>query len=171
MSERELWLEWVPQERRPRARDAFEAGDPVGFLEAAIPRLQADLFFNNIPRLRDRGIYEGALLHVFLTACRYAPDRVGDLTPLVRRADRDRMRAAGDPLPGPGPFTIFQSAASLGKLGLCWTGSEQRTRRLSTVERLAVWRGEVTAADVLAYVEATETFIVLEAVSNLREIE
>jgi hypothetical protein len=77
------------------------------------------------------------------------------------QADKDRLRAAGDPLPGPGPFTLYRGVAGRGSKrrvrGMSWTGSIERARWFATRwrERFGnpgVYQAIVFEADVLAYV-------------------
>lgn len=87
------------------------------------------------------------------------------------RADRKALRAAGDPLPGPGPFTVYRGVSGEEPeerriRGLSWTASKDRAREFA--ERFdgpdpAVYEAVIKARHVLAYInwEKEEEFIVL----------
>jgi hypothetical protein len=73
-------------------------------------------------------------------------------------ADRAKFLAAGDELPGPGPFTVYRGVAGCGKArrirGLSWTLSLQRAAWFANRFRLAdpaVYRLTADDAQVLAY--------------------
>jgi len=82
---------------------------------------------------------------------------------LLEHADRDGLRAAGAPLPGPGPFTLYRGVHDPGPArkirGLHWTSSPSTAARFAT--RFAEWGDahdpavfvvRVAASAVLAYV-------------------
>ncbi len=89
---------------------------------------------------------------------------------MFQSADRARLRAEGDPLPGHGPFTIYRGVAGDEPVrrvcGLSWTASLEMAREFA--ERFAlpdpgVYQITVEESNVLAYVNAKgeEEFIVL----------
>jgi hypothetical protein len=112
-----------------RGQQAFVDGDGLGFLCSA-PSTHAMLMFerNWLPLLQ-RGIYDETLLHAITatrTNNRHVPLYV--FRELVRRADRDKLRAVGDPLPGSGPFTLYRGVAGKTERdrrvrGISWTGT------------------------------------------------
>ena len=66
---------------------------------------------------------------------------LGILMLLLERADRDRLRPAGAPLPGPGPFTLYRGVHGRGAArkvrGLRWTSSPSTAAWFAT--RFAEW--------------------------------
>jgi hypothetical protein len=70
--------------------------------------------------------YERELLSAFIRT-NHATWTIPNLRHLFRKADPARLRAAGDPLPGSGPFTVYRGVAGRGRdrlvRGLSWTGS------------------------------------------------
>ena len=143
---------------------ALDAGNVDGFLGKAESNTQAlDLVSQNVRRLQDRGLYEAALLQALTTTrSNNATWSEQDLPMLVSFADRDRFRAAGDPLPGAGPFTVYRGVAGRGRarrvLGLSWTFSlplaawfARRAKLLYGLPDPTVFRLTVPEAQVLAY--------------------
>jgi len=111
--------------------------------------------------LREAGLYERALLTAFVdTRTNNSHWPLDRLRLFFACCDRERLRAAGDPLPGPGPFVLYRGVAGQGARrrlrGLSWSGDLERARwfanRLS-LPRPAVL--EVTAEEsaILAYVK------------------
>jgi len=154
-----LWLEPIPPKFRYKAIAALEEGNATGFLLPASNEYHLHLVYRNHGALLKRGIYETALFDAFINPRvnnRHWP--MDDLRFMFEIADRDRLRAAGDPLPGPGPFTIFRGVAGKGPArrvrGLSWTGSRKKAlwfaRRLYLPDP-AVFQVTVSIEDVLAY--------------------
>ena len=154
-----LWLDPIPDVLRGRAREAFQDGNALSFLGFAGNHHGIDLVFRNEGPLRARGLYEVALLDAYMMHRgnhHQTPDvRLRDL---FARADRDRLRAAGDPLPGPGPFTLFRGVAGQRSArrvtGISWTGSVERACCFATRYDLpdpAIVTVTVSEVDVLAY--------------------
>src|SRR6266511_1909234 len=112
---------------RGMAAEAIAAGDVTGFLCRADNMRGLDLVTDNLRVLKSRGIYEEALLHAFsMPRTNNASFPLDYLRALfLHLADRDRLRAAGDPLPGPGPFTLYRGVSGRGAArrirGLSWT--------------------------------------------------
>ena len=123
-----LWLGPIPEKLRDRAVAALDAGDAVGFLITASNQDSLHLVFYNFAPLKERGMYERALLGAFIgTRTNNHGWPLADLQRMFGYADRKRLLASGDPLPGPGPFTIYRGVAGRGKArrlrGLSWAGS------------------------------------------------
>src|SRR5262249_51087973 len=109
-----------------RARGAFDAGDAVGFLCSTDSHRGLQLVWDNVNVLREAGLYEPALLHAFtMTNSNHAHWPFDLIEAMFRLADREQLRAAGDPLPGPGPFTLCRGVAGHGRRrrlrGFSWT--------------------------------------------------
>ncbi len=166
-----LLLEPIRPKFRYKAIAALEEGNSTGFLIGASNEDSLSLVYKNIFLLRDRGLYEKTLLDAFIaTRTNNHGCRLDTLRLLFDIADRDRLLAAGDPLPGPGPFTIFRGVAGKGRArrvrGLSWTGSLEKAqwfaRRLYLPDP-AVFQVTVSIEDVLAYSNEREEqeFIVL----------
>ena len=151
------------EELKKMAARALEEGDAVGFLCCAPNTLGLWIVGANIGPLKAHGIYETALLHAFSSTrtnnYRYP---LAQLRRLFGLADRARLRAAGDPLPGPGPFTLYRGISGTGRArrirGLSWTSDKDEacwfaTRPLCSYDSPAVFRGEFGAEAVLAYLD------------------
>jgi len=156
----DLWLDPIPEVFRADAREAINAGD-AEFLSYASNMDSFHLVFYNQDHLIARGIFEAALLYA-VTMPRVNNHHVPPwaLACLFRRADRNRLRAAGDPLPGPGPFTLYRGVAGRGAArrvrGYSWTASFEKAKWFA--QRLAsiladptVFRVEAPESWVLAY--------------------
>jgi len=146
------------------ARKRFAARDALGFVALTDNDRALRLVLDNLFALRAAGMYEQALLEA-LTGVRTNHHRwsLRILIPLLEAADRDRLRAAGGPLPGPGPFTLYRGVHGRGPArkvgGLHWTSSPSTAARFAT--RFAEWGDahdpavfvvRVAASAVLAYV-------------------
>jgi hypothetical protein len=119
-----------------------------------------DDVFHDRAALLKQGIYEKALLAAFadcaLNNARYP---VADLALMFKIADRQRLRAAGDPLPGRGPFTLYRGVAGDGRgrrvRGYSWTASFKKAKwfaeRLPRRADPAVYEVEAPERWVLVY--------------------
>jgi hypothetical protein len=141
---------------------SFAAGDALGFLGLADNLAGLDLVLRNLQPLRAAGLYEQALVCAYVktrTNWRRFPHDV--IKSLFRAADRDRLRACGEPLPGAGPFTVYRGVCGRGRArrvrGISWTGSLAVAAWFANrfAERdlpdAAVYRADVDAAAVLAF--------------------
>jgi hypothetical protein len=159
-----LWLDPIPPDLHTKARQRLDSGDVLGFLVLASNTASLSLVMMNARTLLDRGLYEPALLHA-LTASRTnnAKFPAQSLAYLVSLADRGKLRAAGEPLPGSGPFTVYRGVAGRSTArrvrGLSWTFSlpiaAWFANRGATVFGLSdpvVYRLTVPEPWVLAYV-------------------
>lgn len=120
--------------------------------------------------LKARGVFERALLDSFVRT-NHAHWALSELHELFESADRKALRAAGDPLPGPGPFTVYRGVSGEEPeerrvRGLSWTTSLDRAHEFA--ERFngrdpAVYEVVIEARHVLAYInwQEEEEFIVL----------
>jgi hypothetical protein len=166
-----LWLEPIPHILREDARAALESGDVIGFMCKVSNEHSLELVYFNHKFLIQMGLYEVALVHTFI-ATRTNNFRwpLHELRFMFATADRPRLRAAGEPLPGPGPFTIFRGVSGTGAARrvrrISWTTSEERARWFALRHNLPnpdVFRATVHEADVLTYTNgrSEQEFIVL----------
>jgi hypothetical protein len=168
-----LWLDPIPEGLRARATKSFEEGDALGFLCKATNEKGLDLVWWNRVAMIKRGIFEAALLVAF---CGTRTNNHGwpevSLKTMFDLADRTRLRAAGGPLPGPGPFTLYRGVAGRGRArrvrSFSWTSDFERAawfaRRFAPLfHDPAVYRATVYEDDVLAYANERneQEFIVL----------
>jgi hypothetical protein len=133
----DLWLDSIPADRRDAAVAALDAGEVIEFLWSVddhFSRFSQNtdrlyLLWKNWEQLRARGhgLYEEALLYAFTGGTQFNNHgfQADALDLLFRLADRRALLAAGDPLPGPGPFMLFRGVAGRGRArrirGLSWT--------------------------------------------------
>jgi hypothetical protein len=167
------WLDPIPDRLRADAVRYLDEGAVGRFLACASKMAWVALVAMNRDELARRGVYETALLAALTRPrlnTRHVP--LDLLRTLVAGADRARLRqAAGEPLPGPGPFTVYRGVAGRGAerrvRGLNWTGSLDRARwfarRFAHLGDPAVYRVLVHEPDVLAYTNARQEgeFLVL----------
>ena len=155
-----LWIDSISAPLRTLAVEAFNRGDAPGFLATAGRDGGLELVLHNLHALQSRGIYETALLWAYgetKTNNLDVPPEI--MTYLFAVADRKRLRAAGDPLPGPGPHTIYRGVAGRGRArrlrGWSWTASVEIARwfagRNAELPAPAVFRVTVPTRAVLAY--------------------
>lgn len=165
-----LWLDPIPPSLRQHAVDALEKKNVEGFFFTAENTSSLDLLVRNFLELKMRGLYEEALLRAWAatrTNNSSWPHRT--LRMMFERADRKRLLAAGDPLPGPGPFTLYRGVAGRGAArrirGLSWTALREMAIWFATrYDHLAapsICTVTIAADDVLAYVDdrSEEDFI------------
>ena len=110
------------------ARQKFADGDVEGFLFCARgSQCVPHLFLDNLHAIRAMGQYEKALYYV-ITHPNFGPALTQSwIRGLLGWADREKLRACGDPLPGPGPFTIYRGVSSATcERGTSWTGTLER---------------------------------------------
>lgn len=154
-------LHLIPAELRDRAHADFEAGDVLGAIGWASNTDRLALVVHNMDAIKSHGLYERALLDAFCaTRTNHARFPLEALRFFFQLADRERLRAESDPLPGPGPFTVYRGVAGHGRgrrlRGLSWTGSVGCAawfahRFEAHLPDPAVVCTTVTASDVLAY--------------------
>ena len=124
--EHQLNLQAAEPVTHAAAREAYRAGDGVAFVLCGHSvGGMLDLVFDNLAALKYRDIYETALVHAF-TGCKTNNHcwNTDALHYLFRLGDRDRLRAAGEPLPSPGPFTAYRGVSGVGRNGrsAAWAG-------------------------------------------------
>ena len=112
-----LWLESIPPEHRQMAVEALDkTGNWCRFLHSASSNKDVlELVAFNGDASRERGVYEAVLLYAFMaTSLNNRSWSTAELVDMFRRADPIKLRAAGDPLPGAGPFTVYRGVAGRG---------------------------------------------------------
>lgn len=168
-----LWLDPIPPGSYAQALAGLEAKDVERFLiSASSNEYHVDLVFHNARALIARGLYEEALISAWSstrTNNRRWPLEV--LRTMFERGDPGLLRAAGEPLPGPGPYTLYRGVAGVGPArrvrGLSWTASRERAQwfahRYDWLADPTVYQVTVPESDVLAYVDTREEneFVVL----------
>jgi hypothetical protein len=159
-----LSLHMVPELLRAQVAGCFETGDGDGFVFSVDNTRALELVVWNTTALQARGLYERALLQAWTgTRTNHHGWSLREQRALFEIADRRNLRAVGDPLPKPGPFTLYRGVAGRGPArrirGLSWTASPKQARwfaeRFAHHGRLtdpAVYQVTVSEADVLAYV-------------------
>jgi hypothetical protein len=118
------------------------------------------LVADNVCQLKDRDMYEPALLEAYTgTDFRLHRWSTPALQLLFDLADREKLLASGDPLPDGDRFTIYRGVAGMGRTrrvrGFSWTPNYDRAAWFATRHiRLAdpaVYRATIQRNDVLAY--------------------
>jgi len=142
------------------AQAAIANRDAIGFNATAINRESAlALVCDNMAILKAAGIYEACLLHAF-TGCRVNHRQWSErvISGMFDYGDRAAFLAAGNPLPGPGPFRIYRGVSGHGRArrlhGLSWTSSLSKACWFSTRfarPNPAVLCADVDANEVIAY--------------------
>jgi hypothetical protein len=177
LNRQDLCLDDIQQDLREKARESFERGEVEKLLWYTSNEYGLDLIRKNIGALRDRGLYERALLHAYIgTRTNYRHWSPTVLRFLFELADRGRLLQCGDTLPGLGPFTVYRGVSGRGRArrvrGISWTDSIERARwfagRFAPLRDPAVFRTVVSACDVLAYTNARNEgeFLILLPASN-----
>lgn len=123
-------LRYYPDVLEDRALEALAERDALGFLALAENDYSTEIVFFNQAVLKELGIFEEAFA-VAVVAPRLNNHRdYRLLNDMVPRLDRERLRTAGDPLPGTEPWTIYRGVAGRGKArrirGYSWTGGLER---------------------------------------------
>jgi hypothetical protein len=113
------------------AKENWIKGDILAVLICMPNTRNLRFVWDNFPILKERGFYEVALLHSWtITRTNYSGWPVSAIEFLFQIADRKRLREAGDPLPGDGPFTVFRGVSGNGAKrrvrGISWTASLER---------------------------------------------
>lgn len=163
----------IPVAQRDASVRALKAGDIPAFFNTAGSEYGLPLLWFNAEHFQQLGLFEQALLYAF-TATRtnkYGPEEELDI--MFHWADRKRLRDAGQPLPGTGPFTLYRGVAGIGRYrkvyGYSWTPSLEsaqwfasRARACYGLCKPGVYRITATEDDVLAHINdgQQEQFIV-----------
>lgn len=111
----DLRLELIPPNLRKGALAALDASNVILFLFGAGFAQALKLVFYNIQPLKERGLYERALVDAWIaTAVNHHNWTVDALRFMWEVADPDVLRRLA-PLPGPGPFTLYRGVAGRGR--------------------------------------------------------
>lgn len=134
-----------------------------GFRGEDGPPQQLRLVDRYVSLLRDFGMFEKALLYAYQCNSVNNHNNYDALSRLLEAADPEKLRAAGQPAPGPGPFTLYRGVAGRGCArhvrGFSWTGSLGVAGSQAEILGLpdpAVFRAVVPDSCVLAYVLGEE---------------
>lgn len=148
------------------ARDAEGFVDYAeGFRDEDGRPQQLRLMDRYVSLLRDFDMFEKALLHAYQcnSVNNHSNYDYDALSRLLEAADPEKLRAAGQPAPGPGPFTLYRGVAGRGRArhvqGFSWTGSLGVAGSQAEILGLpdpAVFRAVVPRSCVLAYVLGEE---------------
>lgn len=151
----------VNERLHEQARQAFVHGDAVRLLGLADRNsLQLSLVTVIKHELRERGVYEEALLHAFVsTATNHHEMELDTIDYLFELADRDKLLAAGDPLPIGESFTVYRGVAGIRRHrrveGYSWTlNLSQACYFAARFDRPngRVYQATVARVEVLAYI-------------------
>ncbi len=154
------------------AKEYLAQGDVPRFLFLVDSQNRIELLEFNRGLEKDSGQYEEAHLLTY-TACRvnFHHISLNRLRSLFTLADRERLRAVGQPLPGPGPYLLYRGVSGRGRSrrvkGISWTASLETARwfakRCSFFDDPAVYQVEVQEHHVLAYLNERkeQEFLVL----------
>lgn len=155
----------IPMMFHDRAQEALDARDVVGLLVLASNDYSLQIVYGNVLALRKRGMLEAAFIHA-VTGCRVNNHHEYRLIrSLLSIVDRERLRSAGTPLPGAGPFTLYRGAAGVGAArrvrGYSWTSDLERARWFADrfaghLAQPAVYRTVVPAELVLFHSQDRE---------------
>jgi hypothetical protein len=166
MTSRSLNLSMVPECMREAAAAAFADGDVARMLctmsnTDCLPFVSVNMF-----ALQAAGIYEAALIDAYnRTRTNLAKWKLETLEIMFRFADRDKLRAAGDPLPPGERFTLYRGVAGKGvrrrESGMSWTldlavATWFARRYSSELHDPAVYETTVAASQVYCYINARE---------------
>jgi hypothetical protein len=143
------------------ATDAAQQGDVDELLMLLDNTRELCFVADNIAWLKSLGKYEHALLNAYTdTRLNFSRWSLDVLKHLFEVADRPALLAAGDPLPGPGPFTVFRGVAGTGAKrrlrGISWTADRDKAiwfaKRFAArgLECPTVFQTEIEAARVFA---------------------
>ncbi len=150
----------IPEHLHESAMICIAEGNVEGFLSLTSSPDRMDFLIENEDLLLDRGLYERGLLFAFTSVAmdnRHFP--LHHTRRLFRMAKRERLLAAGDPLPGRGPFTIYRGVSGRGSKrwirGMSWTASYEKAQwfatRFCAALDPAVYKLVVPERKVLAY--------------------
>jgi hypothetical protein len=170
------WMDLSPFKMlATEALEDLRARDASRYLGRASNEKSIDIVWRNRGILTSLGIFEVALVRA-ITGTRTNNHRdYPSLAKLIGRADRKMLRAAGDPLPGRGPWRLYRGVAGRGAArtvrGYFWTRHRGRAEwfanRDASLAHPEVVQTEVNTRQVLFYSnERNEDEFVLKLGSN-----
>lgn len=146
---------------RDGAREAFIAGNADFFASSGYSSgAMLELVAVNRKLLKVRDIYEATIVSA-VSGCKTNHRHSGiDSLALLLIADKTKLRAASDPLPGDGPFTIFRGTsrdeAASKECGISWTLSRDVACKFACAwhgENGVVLRSEVAESEVFFFTD------------------
>jgi hypothetical protein len=160
---------------RKQALQRLEDGNVCGFLLCAWGGSDnwLQIIAQNINSLKHRGLYEKGLLEAFIgTRLNNVRHPFKSILRLFSLADKDKLRAAGDEFPKPGPSKLYRGVAGREPdrrvKGISWTASLDiaiwYAGRFSNLADAAVYSVGVEEMHILAYTngrEEDEYFVLL----------
>lgn len=169
----------IPSDLRQDAREALSRGDTRRFLSYASSDAGLYLVWANCRLLRRLEVYEPALLEAYVSPrINWWGWKLRDLRWLFRQADRTKLFAAGEPLPGSGPYVLYRGVAGSRHQkrlrGYSWTSSLDMAASFAErsgvyVQDPQVYQIKVSEQDVLAYTNLRqEQEFIVEVPDRLR---
>lgn len=110
------------------AKENWDRGDIEGVLVCMSNETHMAFLADNFPLLKDRGLYEKALLRSYRsTLTNHAGWSLDALRFFFEIADIEKLRLAGDPIPTRESFTLYRGVSGVGRArrvnGISWTES------------------------------------------------
>lgn len=138
----------------------LQDGDP-GFLVCFSSGAALHVVFDLLPLLKHHKIYEQCLMSAYVGArINHARVPADIVSFLFGQANKNTLRQAGDPLPGPGPFVLYRGVSGHGRArrirGFSWTDSLEKAQWFAWRFNLAnpcVYTIEAPEDWVLAYID------------------
>jgi len=167
------------------AQKMLSQGDIEGVLGLLGDGARLDFVCDKAPMLREHGLFERALLDAWTGARTNIRNWSPSFTKSIfgKIADRERLLAAGQPLPGKGPFTLYRGVAGLGASrrvhGISWSSSVERAEWFAAwyadrfhLPNPCIYRTIVEREHILAYTNGRQEqeFLVLLPQGHRAEI-
>jgi len=141
------------------AKKALAEGNIFGVMGYMPNTSRLAFVVDNFPVLKERGVYEEALLDAYTgTRTNFSRWSFDLINYLFELADRKKLLECGEPLPGDGPFTVYRGVSGRGAArrirGMSWTGSIERAiwfAKRFVFEKPAVFKATVEKRLVYAF--------------------